>query len=289
MNPQTLSPASAAADSPPVDAPADPADLPAEAPPGGTLFQTAEQMARNVEHGKRAAERGEGYFDGEVYSDGPDRPLRKRMHLLDLECDGRLTADGRRERPAWTQADIADDGTARLLDRDGTWRDWSPDHWSPPTRRAAPSPAINAPATGSASRRRPRSGRATRPASSGRTRGSRRSTSRSSSRSGDSGDGEPGESEPRYCLCGCGADLTGRRPQTAYDKGACEARYRRKLKGELERLAGLSDGEREAIWRRFDGGEILLELFIGAVALSELLVPDASGPASKRVRQTVAA
>jgi hypothetical protein len=68
-------------------------------------------------------------------------------------------------------------------------------------------------------------GHEARQGSNDRTRGSRRTSSRSA------GGGDPDSDEPpggRFCECGCGADLTGRRPQTIFATEACRKRASRR-------------------------------------------------------------
>lgn len=86
--------------------------------------------------------------------------------------------------------------------------------------------------------------------SRGAGRPAARRSARSSARSGDSdgGDSSPGDSGEenplspgRWCACGCGNDLIGRRPQTLYASDACRKRAERATTEptEQERTAAL--------------------------------------------------
>lgn len=273
--PPSLTPASSAAD--------DVTELPL-APNWGTFRQTPEQFARNGERAALAAEQDECWVWIEGYSDDPSRPLRKRKHLVDIEAQGEVV-NGERQYPSWVRAEIADDGAARVIARDGTDRDWTPRDFAParvrPTSVRATEPIVAVLGV-------PHDlGRAARPATNAR-RGPRRGASRSSSRSGDSGDSD-GESRPRRCL-GCGADISHKRRQARVCGDTCEKRVKRQARRELDRAsddrrATLAPDEFDRLWHRFGGWTLLAAATATPEQIAEVVLgPDESRPARKRGR-----
>lgn len=81
----------------------------------------------------------------------------------------------------------------------------------------------------------PRTGRAQREATNARTRGSRRSSASASGSRGSPDDLADPEPSSRRCACGCGADLSGRRPQTVYATDTCRKRSERATQARVDR------------------------------------------------------